>query len=325
MKPIAKTQICWTLMVALVAPALQAQNQPKLTARELFYTPVQTAQAQTPANNTTPKQTTVADAKNTAPKQTGGRKNSSPKGSTTNVVDPPYLDAKNTPKSNNVPKTYGSGGTEVPMMNVANTSSGPLAIRYSVMKLVDGDYEEVLPTTVFRSGDKIRIAVEANDTGYLYIVQRGSSKTWSVLFPNSDYENGNNRITAVRRQVIPGKARFTFDDTPGTERIFLVFARKPEPDLEKLIYKLSGGDDSKPEAKPASTPSESAAPKVMMASAKLDDPFVDRLRAKLVSRDLVFETVDDTRAEKKDTATYVATPDRSADARVVAEFKLEHR
>jgi hypothetical protein len=325
MKPIAKTQICWTLMVALVAPALQAQNQPKLTARELFYTPVQSAQAQNPATTTTQsKQTTVADAKNTAAKQNGGRKNTTPKSSTTNVVDPPYLDAKNTPKSNNVPKTYGSGGTEVPMMNVANTA-GPLAIRYSVMKLVDGDYEEVLPTTVFRSGDKIRIAVEANDSGYLYIVQRGSSKTWSVLFPNSDYQNGNNHITAVRRQVIPGKARFTFDDTPGTERIFLVFARKPEPDLEKLIYKLSSGDEAKPDPKPASTPTESAVPKVMMASAKLDDPFVDRLRAKLVSRDLVFETVDDNRAEKKDTATYVATPDRSADARLVAEFKLEHR
>jgi len=37
--------------------------------------------------------------------------------------------------------------------------------------------------------------------------------------------------------------------TAGTENVFIVFSRQPEPDLEKLMYSLKGGDKraAKPE------------------------------------------------------------------------------
>ncbi|HYZ82825.1 MAG TPA: DUF4384 domain-containing protein [Bryobacteraceae bacterium] len=325
MNMILNHSICGLALAAMLAPGVQAQSQPKLTARELFYTPVETASTpkpdQTRKNDPAPK---TATNKNTTKNTTR------PKDKT--VSEAPYLDANKGKGSSSSPHI--SGGTnEVPIMNAAAETRGPLAIRYSVLKMdSDGDYQEVRPDTTFHSGDKIRVAIEANDAGYLYIVQRGSSKTWSVLFPTSDYEDGNNYIKAARRQVIPGKYRFTFDDTPGTERIFIVFSRKPEPDLEKLIYKLSNDEAGKgTPAKPASTPGETEKPKLMLAGARLDDPFVDSLRTRLVSRDLVFETVEDKPAaadkseKKKDVAMYIATPDTSANARVVADVTLEHR
>ena len=33
---------------------------------------------------------------------------------------------------------------------------------------------------------------------------------------------------------------YTFDSNAGTENFFIVFSRKPEPDLEGLIYSLQG-------------------------------------------------------------------------------------
>lgn len=319
MKLIVMNRTLWIAAPALLCAAMHAQSTSNLTARELFYTPVRSAQ-----KAETPKVQPAADNRVTRVAKKPGQR---PKESGANVAEPPLLDAKAGKSVQNAgPRPSQSGGsTEVPLLNASNVESVPLAIRYSVMKLMsDGEYQEVRPDQNFRSGDKLRIAVEANDAGYLYIIQRGSSKTWSVLFPNSEYEGGSNRITATRRQVIPGRARFTLDDTPGKERLFLVFARKPEPDLEKLIYTLSSGENAKPAAKPANTPAQLEPKKTMLAQAKFDDPFVDRLRSKLISRDLVFETVDDMVDEKKDTATYVATPDRSPNARVVADFTLQH-
>ena len=80
------------------------------------------------------------------------------------------------------------------------------------MVVADGRYDEVDTDSVFRSGDKIRVSVESNDNGYLYIVQQGSSKTWNLLFPNADTEHGSNRIERHREIEIPGGARFTFDE-----------------------------------------------------------------------------------------------------------------
>lgn len=320
MKPIAMNGICLLAAATLITLPAQGQTPPKLTARELFYTPVQTAQSEP---KTQPRNETTSDTKASANTKTK-KTNTRVKDSGSSVVEPPYLDAKSKSKGSTSPIGPHSSGTEVPLLNVSNDAGLPLAIRYSVMKLNEnGEYDEVRPDANFRSGDKLRIAVEANDAGYLYLIQRGSSKTWSVLFPNSEYEGGSNHIKAARRQVIPGKARFTLDDTPGAEKIFVVFSRRPEPDLEKLIYTLSTSEN--PAAKPANTPAQVEPKKTMLASAKLDDPFIDRMRSKLVSRDLVFETVDEKTADKRDTATYVATPDRSPNARVVADFTLLHK
>src|SRR5262245_50634277 len=51
-----------------------------------------------------------------------------------------------------------------------------LGLRYSLLKEESANrFREVDPDTVFRTGDHIRLSLEANDSGYLYIVQRGAS------------------------------------------------------------------------------------------------------------------------------------------------------
>ena len=112
-------------------------------------------------------------------------------------------------------------------------------MRYSILRREGSESVEVSPDAVFRSGDRIRLLVEVTSNGYLYVIHRGSSGVWKPLFPSVDTAGGNNRVERSRPYEIPAGYVFTFDEQPGEERLFIVLSRKPEQDLEKLIYSLS--------------------------------------------------------------------------------------
>lgn len=204
----------------------------------------------------------------------------------------------------------------------------PLGLRYSILKKsASGDVVEIDSESVFQSGDSIRITVESSDIAYLYIVNKGSSGRWNVLFPSKGIAGGANRVEPDYRYVIPPGGWFTFDEQVGEEDLFILLSRTPVDDLEKEIYELSGDDDG-----PAAGPADK--PKVMMASASpVADSTIDGYR-KVYSRDLVFEKVDDEAVAspavlqgdaKPEKAVYVVTKSGGRDARVVADLKLVHQ
>jgi len=198
-----------------------------------------------------------------------------------------------------------------PMVPVVNAANVPLGLRYSVLKRdASGTFHEVDSDTTFRSGDRIRLHVDTNTSGYLYVVMQGSSGNWRLLFPSSDVEGGNNRIEKGSSQQIPSgdKGQFVFDQQSGTEKLFLVLSRKPEPDLDKLIYSITGAQSSD---------------RTLVAQASVGDDVVNRLRDEVKSRDLVFEKVDEDGA-KPEKATYVVNPKRTDDARLVVDVALKH-
>jgi hypothetical protein len=274
-------------VAALVAISISsAQSDKKLTARELFYSPVTEVKPASPA------------AKPAAPK---------PAKPSVSRTQPPRQDISE------------AGGALQRVSTAPDVAGSPLALRYSLLKQnSDGEYVEVDPDTVFRSGDRIKVSIEANDAAHLYIVQQGSSKAWNVLFPNDETTQGDNRVERNRRVTIPAGGRFTFDDQAGTERLFIVLSRSAEPDLEKMIYDLS---------RKTAAPPEEARPKTMLAQNRVDDSLVNRLRGQMVARDLVFEKVDDKPAPtgKREKAMYYATQDRSSRARIVIDLNLRHQ
>jgi hypothetical protein len=201
----------------------------------------------------------------------------------------------------------------------------PLGLRYSLLRRSDsGRYDEVDTGTTFHSGDKIKVNVKTNDSGYLYVISRGPSGTWAVQFPSSEIDAGNNRISKDQEYTVPSGGRFNFTEQAGEEKLFIVFSRKPAADLEKLIYSLG----NKAAAPVSNETPEPPAKTLMMAGNRrpIEDPFVDRLRSQLVSRDLVFEKVDDdTPGDRKEKAAYIVSPDRTANARVVIDLTLKHQ
>ena len=204
----------------------------------------------------------------------------------------------------------------------APSGGGPaLGLKYSILRRDGAEMVEVAPDTVFHAGDRIQFNVQTNCPGYLYIVSQGSSGTWKPMFPSPEVENGDNHVDGWRSYTMPPGARILFDEQTGAEKVFLVFSREPEPDLEALIYSLQ----AKPQ--PAAAPSEQPAPKQLLVASNLNigDATVGRLRS-AYARDLVIEKVDpSTAGERKEYAVYVVNPSGSADSRVVADLRLEHK
>jgi len=191
-----------------------------------------------------------------------------------------------------------------------------LGVRYTILKKSGDQPVEVGSGTVFHAGDRIRIAVEANDDGYLYVVNQGSSGTWKLLFPSPEIKDGDNHIQKRVRYEIPSGYTFTFDEQSGEEKLFIVLSRQPEPDLEGLIYSLGNPAKDRPAVEK---------PKMLLASAAFGNDVIGKLR-NAYARDLIVEKVDDEQAgPKQEKAVYAVNPSGSADSRVVADVTLKHQ
>lgn len=297
------------VLLTILAAAANAQDRGGLKARELFYSPVQPATTQTPP---------PADPPKTAPKAT-------PKA-------PPKQTASTT-KQSSASTQAKTGASKSGTPDTAHTlavqaAAPPLGLRYAVLKRdPSGAFKEVDAETSFKSGDRIRLQVDANTSGYLYVVMQGSSGNWRVLFPSFEVAMGSNQVRKGQSlQIPPGdRGQFVFDDQAGTEKIFLVLTRQPQPDLDKLVYAITN---------PAvPSPADSGLGRVIIAQATFGDDVVNRLRSDVQARDLVFEKVDSDDSPtanaagagaRIENAAYVVNPSTAQDARLVVDVSLKH-
>jgi Domain of unknown function (DUF4384) len=186
----------------------------------------------------------------------------------------------------------------------------PLGLRYAVLQRdANGQYTEVDPDTSFRSGDRIRLHVDANTSGYLYVVMQGSSGTWKLLFPSAEVAGGSNLVRKGESRQIPSgdRGQFVFDEQAGNEKLFIVLTRQPEPDLDKLIYLMGGTPGDRKD-------------RSLVAQAAVGDDVVSKLRNQVASRDLVFE-----KSDSNENAAYVVNPSTAPDARLVVDVALKHK
>ena len=189
------------LLLALAATAAWGQRTASLRARELFYTPPPDASALKP-----------------------------PAAAPAPAAPAPKTIAKKTPAKSPAPTQPPSSAPTQAVVD--KPATGPLGMRYSVLKRnAAGEYQEVDADTVFHSGDRIRLEAQANSTGYLYVVAQGSSGNWQVLFPSREVSNGSNQVHRGETRLVPGgnQGQFVFDEQAGTEKLFFVLSRQPEP------------------------------------------------------------------------------------------------
>ncbi|MFN7917071.1 MAG: protein kinase [Vicinamibacterales bacterium] len=169
-----------------------------------------------------------------------------------------------------------------------------------IQKLESGEEVEVDPARTFRSGDRVRLAFESNSDGFLYIAMQGSSRRWAVVFPSEQINGGSNAVTAGSPYQMPDNGWFRFDETPGTEELFVVFSRQRLAEMPGFTRGARRGD---------SVPAKA----------------VEDMRQRLASRDLVFEK-DSSQRGPKGTASqvqYVVNRDELA-AAVAVTISLVH-
>lgn len=209
--------------------------------------------------------------------------------------------------------------------HLVRASEDRLGLRCSVMlRDAQSQYNEVEPGGVFHSGDHIRLGLLANRFGYLYVIQQGSTGTWSPIFPPPSSADDTNKISAGQLQTLPtGTKSFAFDQNPGDEKLYVILSRTPIPDIDRVIQNLKG---NQPSAAPAPAPSDENGT-LMEAENRIPDQFVKQL----ASRDL--ELVDEEKVNESskgsvpgEKAIYVVSKGTGPDAnsQVILSLDLRH-
>jgi len=135
--------------------------------------------------------------------------------------------------SNNTLRTQAITGSTSVSPDPLSSHSIPIStINVSLTrKSKQGKEEAVLLDNTFYSGEAVRVSIQAEQNGYVYILLKGSSGKVSMLYPNPRIHGGNNQIAKGGMLDVPIK----FDNNPGTELLYLVFV---ESKNEKLISEL---------------------------------------------------------------------------------------
>jgi hypothetical protein len=87
----------------------------------------------------------------------------------------------------------------------------------------------VKPGREFKSGEELRIVLETNTDGYLYIFNTENGVNPEMLYPNNRIDGGANAIAAHARDFVPADmgSGFVFDDVPAVERVYIILSRRP--------------------------------------------------------------------------------------------------
>ena len=90
------------------------------------------------------------------------------------------------------------------------------------------------PEHVFQKGDRVRVLLETNTDGYLYIFNTTNDGAATMIYPDANLDEAGNYLQAHVPFEIPTSLAaeerlrwFAFDEVAGTERLFFVFTREP--------------------------------------------------------------------------------------------------
>lgn len=157
-----------------------------------------------------------------------------------------------------------------------------LTLQWRVLKRApDGIGIETNPNTIFHTGDRLRLAVKANQDGYLYIIHHSEGQDGTIIFPDSRINNGENFIKKDDEYLLPAYCPTPEFDDPkdcwwrmmppaGREEFTVIFSRDMITNLpnqvresggvikERLIEELKAGSHQtlKRTSRPALKPSE---------------------------------------------------------------------
>ena len=194
---LAFSLIC--VMVAVNAAVPQDQEDVRgafLTSRPKEKPPTQTAPAK--ANRRRPKGTTPVT-------NTGGNKTTEPSNSSPDKPNPMVVNKAR----------IGLG------LTLFTRDSNGLAVRTD-------------PSRVFHKGDRVRVLLETNTDGFLYIFNTTNDGQPIMIYPDVNLDEAGNYLQAHVPFEIPssgasqeGLRWLVFDENAGDEKLYFVFTREP--------------------------------------------------------------------------------------------------
>lgn len=151
------------------------------------------------------------------------------------------------------PAATSTPATTTPVKADTTTGTGTPRIREQriglgltlFMRDSNGMAVRVDPTREFREGDRIRVLLETNADGYLYIFNTTDEGPPVMLYPDPQLDEGGNYVQSHVPFEIPSSLAaeerlrwLQFDEHAGKERVYFVFSREPLSEIpleEELI------------------------------------------------------------------------------------------
>lgn len=115
-----------------------------------------------------------------------------------------------------------------------------IAVKTTVELTRDGKQTTVLPTSDFKSGDKVRLLFSASRDGHVYWVAKGTSGSYQMLFPN-EKAGMDNKVVKNKEYTVPSKGAWRFDDKKGTETVVCILAPNNVAELDTAVQLTSAG------------------------------------------------------------------------------------
>jgi hypothetical protein len=136
----------------------------------------------------------------------------------------------------NANNKFANGNTSSLSRNSSATAlTEAIGLGYTLyLRDVNGRAVRVEPTREFHNGDRIRISLEPNTDGYLYVFHTEGDGAPEMIFPDSRLEGGDNWIAAHVPIDVPSTVEtderlrwFQFYGNQATEHLFVVVTREP--------------------------------------------------------------------------------------------------
>jgi hypothetical protein len=152
--------------------------------------------------------------------------------------------------------------TYKPKVEPSKVAVGPIGLGYTLfMRDEFGKPMRVDPVHEFRNGDRVRLSLEPNIDGYLYIFDSEDGGPPQMIFPDARLDSGYNDVDAHIPVEIPSNDQaderlrwFQFYGKPGQDRLYIVLTREPLPGVpsgETLVSYCAANKDKCPWRPPA--------------------------------------------------------------------------
>lgn len=146
---------------------------------------------------------------------------------------------KNSSSGNTAGNPRSNTNSNTTIASVNAYASTPIALGYSLfMRDANGNAVRVDPSREFRAGDRVRLSLETNIDGYLYVFYTENDANPQMIFPDARLDEGYNEIDAHVPAEVPSSFEtderlrwFVFDEKPANERLYIVVTREPLPGI----------------------------------------------------------------------------------------------
>jgi len=228
--------------------------------------------------------------------------------------------------------TYGQKESLPPMRRASSqTSPAPaphLGLRYNLL-LVNPDTgvsQQVSSTHIFRAGDCVALDIEANHSGYVYVLAKQSSGAWRPLLPSIDMPEETSVLDPGARKRVPANYCLEMKNPPGTETLFVVLSRSPS-DVSDLYRGIRGLHEEKaPADDGGARPQKQADAPLQMADARLVNDSVEKMAQAFGTRDIAIRRVNQPISSNEPKGlVYVVNSSPKPVTTITTKIQIHHR